>query len=126
MVCVISSNIVRNLAAECGFDLAGVAMPHPVPDFRRFRHWVDRGRAGEMRYLTDHRAEVRSDPANILPGVRSIICVGLVYNGPEPYSTRFAEPDRGWISRYAWGDDYHRVVREKLENLNCKLLEIEQ
>jgi epoxyqueuosine reductase len=123
---VINSNIVRNLAAECGFDLAGVAMPHPVPDFGRFRHWVDRGLAGEMRYLTDHRAEVRRDPARVLPGVRSIICVGLVYNGPEPYSTEFTDPDRGWISRYAWGEDYHRVVREKLEELNGKLLKIEQ
>jgi epoxyqueuosine reductase len=123
---VINSNIVRNLAAECGFDLAGVAMPHPAPDFGRFLRWVDRGLAGEMRYLTDHRAEVRSDPARLLPGVRSIICVGLVYNGPEPYSTRFSDPERGWISRYAWGEDYHGVVRGKLENLNCKLLKIEQ
>lgn len=126
MVCVVNSNIVRNLAAECGFDLAGVATPYPVPDFGRFRHWVDRGLAGEMRYLTDHRAEVRSDPARLLPGVRSIICVGLVYNGPEPYSTRFADPERAWISRYAWGRDYHRLVREKLENLTCKLLNIHQ
>ena len=126
MVCVINSNIVRNLAAECGFDLAGVAMPHPAPNFGRFLHWVDRGLAGEMSYLTDHRAEVRSDPARLLPGVRSIICVGLVYNSPEPYSTRFSDPERGWISRYAWGEDYHRVVREKLDALNCKLLEIEQ
>jgi epoxyqueuosine reductase len=126
MVFVINSSIVRHLAAECGFDLAGVAMPYPVPDFGRFRHWVDWGLAGEMGYLTDHRAEVRNDPARLLPGVRSIICVGLVYNGPEPYSTRFDDPERGWISRYAWGDDYHNVVREKLESLNCKLMEIEQ
>jgi epoxyqueuosine reductase len=125
MVCVVNSNIVRNLAAECGFDLAGVAMPSPPLDFHRFRHWVDRGLAGEMRYLTDHRAEVRSDPTRLLPGVRSIICVGLVYNGPEPYSTGFTDPERAWISRYAWGEDYHRLVREKLEKLTCKLLEIE-
>jgi len=126
MVFVINSSIVRNLAAECGFDLAGVAMPYPVPDFGRFRDWVDRGLAGEMRYLTDHRAEVRNDPARLLPGVRSIICVGLVYNGLEPYSTRFDDPERSWISRYAWGDDYHRVVREKLKGLKRKLLEIRQ
>jgi epoxyqueuosine reductase len=124
-VFVINSNLVRNLAAECGFDLAGVALPNPVPDFDRFRHWVNRGLAGEMRYLTDHRAEARSDPARLLPGVRSIICTGLVYNGPEPYSTRFADPERGWISRYAWGDDYHLVLREKLESLASKLMQTE-
>jgi epoxyqueuosine reductase len=78
-----------------------------------------------MLYLTDHRADLRSNPAQLLPDVRSIICVGLVYNGPEPHSTRFADPERAWISRYAWGEDYHRIVRDKLEVLNCKLLEIE-
>lgn len=122
----INSRIVRHLAAQCGFDLAGVAMPHPAPDFGRFRHWVERGLAGEMRYLTDQRAEARNDPAQLLRDVRSVICVGLVYNGPEPYSTRFADPERAWISRYAWGEDYHDIVRAKLENLKCKLLEIKQ
>ena len=122
----INSRVVHNLATECGFDLAGVTTPNPAPDFGRFRHWIARGLAGEMRYLTDHRADARSDPKSLLPGVRSIICVGLVYNGPEPYSTRFADPERAWISRYAWGADYHDSVRTKLENLNRKLLEIEQ
>jgi epoxyqueuosine reductase len=79
-----------------------------------------------MRYLTDHRAEIRSHPARLLPDVRSIICVGLVYNGPEPYSTRFADPERAWISRYAWGADYHNSLRIKLEDLNRKLLKLEQ
>jgi epoxyqueuosine reductase len=120
----ISGHIVHHLAAECGFDLVGVAAPDPVPDFGRFQRWVGRGLAGEMRYLTDHRAEVRSDPSQLLPGLRSVICVGLVYNGPEPYSTGFADPERAWISRYAWGDDYHGVIRTKLEDLNRKLLEI--
>ena len=125
----INSRIIHHLAAECGFDLAGVVAapqaPRQAPDFARFRHWADRGLAGEMRYLTDHRADVRSDPGRLLPGVRSIICVGLVYNGPQPCSTRFADPERAWISRYAWGEDYHDVVRAKLEVLNHKLLEIE-
>jgi len=123
---MVNSRIVRNLAADCGFDLAGVTRPHPTPDFGRFRHWVERGLAGEMRYLADHRADVRGDPAHLLPGVESIICVGLVYNGPEPYSTRFADPERAWISRYAWGADYHNALRAKLEEFNRKLLEIEQ
>ncbi|HEX4277069.1 MAG TPA: tRNA epoxyqueuosine(34) reductase QueG [Bryobacteraceae bacterium] len=121
----INSRIVRHLAAECGFELAGVATAAPPPHFRRFQDWVNRGLAGEIRYLTDHRAAIRNDPAQLLPGVRSIICVGLIYNGPEPYSTAFAEPDRAWISRYAWGKDYHDVIRVKLESLRCKLLQLE-
>ncbi|HEX4138022.1 MAG TPA: tRNA epoxyqueuosine(34) reductase QueG [Bryobacteraceae bacterium] len=123
---MVNSRIVRHLAAKCGFSLAGIVRPVPAPDFGRFRNWADRGLAGEMRYLTDHRAEVRSDPGQLLPGLKSIICVGLVYNGPEPYSVCFAEPERAWISRYAWGDDYHGIIRAKLASLRSKLLEIEQ
>ncbi len=121
----ISSRLVRDLAVECGFGLAGIAAPGPSPDFARFRDWVDRGLAGGMRYLTDHRADVRNNPEHLLPGVRSIICVGLLYNGPEPYSTEFSDPERAWISRYAWGEDYHGVIRAKLESLAGKLLQSE-
>jgi epoxyqueuosine reductase len=121
----ITANIVRNLAAEYGLGPVGIAPAGESPDFGRFRRWVDRGLAGEMRYLTDHRADVRSDVRNLLPEARSIICAGLVYNGPEPYSTRFDDPERAWISRYAWGDDYHDILRAKLESLLRKLLQIE-
>jgi len=120
----INSRAIRHLAADCGFDLAGVAAAGPAPDFDRFQRWGTRGLAGEMGYLTDHRAAIRSDPAQLLPGARSIICVGLVYNGPEPYSTGFGDPDRAWISRYAWGDDYHDILREKLEVFRDKLLKL--
>ena len=69
-----------------------------------------------MGYLADHRAEVREDPRRLLPSVRSIVCVGKVYNWPAPYSTAFDPLVNGdtcaWVSRYAWGDDYHDVMRE--------------
>jgi epoxyqueuosine reductase len=78
-----------------------------------------------MRYLTDHRAAVRSDPAHLLPGVRAIICVGLVYNGPQPLSTEFSDVERAWISRYAWGEDYHRLLRTRLETLAHNLCEVQ-
>ena len=122
----LNSHIIRHLAAECGFELVGIALPRPVPDFSRYTNWVDRGLAGEMRYLTDHRAGIRFDPEHLLQGVRSIVCVGLIYNGPEPRSTQFTDPERAWISRYAWGDDYHRVARVKLEELARKMLEVEE
>jgi epoxyqueuosine reductase len=121
----VNSRLIRDLAAECGFALAGVAAPRPVPDFARFRDWVDRGLAGDMRYLTDHRASLRSDAEHLLAGVRSIMCVGMLYDGPEPCSTAFSDPERAWISRYAWGEDYHAAIREKLEELARKLLALE-
>ncbi len=121
----ITANVVRDLAAEVGFDAAGVAGVANVPDFDRFRDWVERGLAGEMGYLTDHRAGLRGDPEALLPGVKSVLCVGLVYNGPEPYSTEFTDRERAWISRYAWGEDYHGLMRAKLRAFAGKLLEIE-
>ena len=108
-----TGEIVKRLARECGFELAGVASPLPVPDFDRYQGWVEKGFAGEMRYLTDRRAEVRRDPRNLLESARSIICLGKLYNTPDPGRT----PEDGIISRYAWGDDYHRVMRDGLERL---------
>ncbi len=65
----------------------------------------------------DHRAEIRSDPRRLLPSARSIICVGKVYNWPLPYTADFSDDTRAWISRYAWGDDYHEVMREGMKRL---------
>ncbi len=100
---------VRRLAQECGFELAGVAAAEPLRDFDRYREWTEKGFAGEMRYLTDRRAEVRRDPRNLLESARSILCVGKLYNTEGPSD--------GAVSRYAWGEDYHRVMREGLERL---------
>ncbi len=76
-----------------------------------------------MGYLTDRRGEIRNDPRALLSSARSVICVGKLYNGPQPYSTRFRRSELAWISRYAWGDDYHEVVRGGLERLAGRLLE---
>jgi epoxyqueuosine reductase len=102
-----------------GFDLCGVVRPENFPELSRMPEWLDRGYAGEMKYLTDPR---RSDPQSVLEGVRSVIVCALNYNTAKPYSTAATahagggEP-RGWISRYAWGRDYHEVLREKLESM---------
>lgn len=123
---VVTSRLVRELAAEYGFAAAGVTGPDAPLDFERYRGWVDRGLGGEMRYLTDHRAEIRNRPADLLPGLRSIICVGMQYNGPEAYSTEYSDAELGWIARYAWGEDYHATVRANLELMARRLLETEE
>jgi len=114
-------NEAKRLARECGFELAGIASAVPSPDMERYRDWVDRGMAGSMEYLTDRRAEIRSDPRQLLESARSIICVGKLYNGLAPCSTEFSSDALGWISRYAWGEDYHDVMRRGLEQLAAKL-----
>jgi len=113
---------IKRLARDCGFELAGVTPAEPLPDdSRRYLDWVERGMAGAMGYLTDRRATVRTDPKLLLASARSIICVGKLYNGPQPRSTEMTEAGLGWISRYAWGDDYHHVMRRGLEQLAAKL-----
>jgi epoxyqueuosine reductase len=104
-----------------GFDLCGVAPVDNAADgeLARFPEWLARGYAGEMNYLNDLR---RGDPSLVLDGARSLIVVGLNYNSEHPYSTDVLASDsgdspRGWISRYAWGDDYHSVLTGKLEAL---------
>lgn len=112
---------IQRLAAECGFELAGVARAGAAPDAERYLDWVRRGMAGEMGYLTDRRAEMREDATLLLPGARSVICVGKLYNGPEPRSTEISDAELAWISRYAWGQDYHDVLHRGLRALAEKL-----
>jgi epoxyqueuosine reductase len=106
-------------ARALGFDLCGVAPTADFEELARIPEWLERGYAGEMRYLEDPR---RRSPAAALEGARSVIVCALNYNTPLPHSTELPfpaddTPPRGWISRYAWGDDYHRVLGEKLEAL---------
>jgi epoxyqueuosine reductase len=101
-----------------GFDLCGVVRAEKFPELERTPEWLARGYAGEMKYLEDPR---RSDPQTAMPGIRSVI-VGLVnYNTGRPLSVDAApaaeRAPSGWISRYAWGDDYHDVLRERLDGL---------
>jgi epoxyqueuosine reductase len=117
----LTSAIIRELASACGFELAGVARAEPLPERAWYHEWVASGFAGEMRYLTDRRADVRDDPRNLLPSARSVIVVGKLYNTPWPYSTKFTDAERAWISRYAWADDYHDVLRRGLEQLRDAL-----
>jgi epoxyqueuosine reductase len=110
---------IEALARVEGFDLCGVVRPENFLELLRVPEWLDRGYAGEMKYLTDPR---RSDPQRVLEGLRSAIVCALNYNTTKPYSTAAAaqagsDQLRGWISRYAWGQDYHEVLREKLESM---------
>jgi epoxyqueuosine reductase len=119
---LITPQVVANLAAGCGFELAGVAPAEPLADYSRYAEWVDARMAGHMSYLTDHhRAGLRADPRLLLPSARAVIVVGKLYNTEAPRSTDARASDCGWISRYAWGENYHEVMREGLAQLAGKL-----
>ncbi|MCI0410155.1 MAG: tRNA epoxyqueuosine(34) reductase QueG [Acidobacteria bacterium] len=105
-----------------GFDRVGVAPADEAFDLDRISAWLDRGYAGEMDYLKNpKRRDACPDKAGaraLLPSARSVICCALVYDTSHPRSTETPpDPERGWVSRYAWGDDYHLVMEEKLEVL---------
>jgi epoxyqueuosine reductase len=125
---------IAERARAFGFDLCGVApisgensasMGTPAdastasfPELDRLPEWLARGYGGEMGYLHDSR---RTDPKRVLEGARSLIVVALNYNSPprSAASPEYADSEspRGWISRYAWGDDYHEVMQQKLQAL---------
>ena len=127
-------------ARALGFDLCGVAAvalagasgsgtEAALEELARLPEWLARGYAGDMKYLNDPR---RADPSLILAEARSLIVVALNYNTDYPYSTdappgsisagaalaeSINDSPRGWISRYAWGDDYHEILSLKLAAL---------
>jgi epoxyqueuosine reductase len=111
-------------ATALGFDLCGVVRADKFPELDLAREWLARGYAGEMKYLADER---RSNPHNAMPGIHGVIVCALNYNSPAPRSvdalaSERPEP-RGWISRYAWGQDYHEVLKHKLQTLARSLPE---
>jgi epoxyqueuosine reductase len=116
---------VQARAKELGFDLCGVVSAGKFPELEHTEEWLARGFAGEMKYLSDPRRR-RADGA--FPNVRSVIVCALNYNTSLPSSTDVnhlpneGEP-RGWISRYAWGADYHEVLEARLSELTAALRE---
>lgn len=113
--------IVKSIARECGFELAGIALADPPDDFFRYQQWIAQGHAGEMGYLAGRRGEIRADVRQLLPGAKSVICVGKLYNQPASSTPS----GHGIVSRYAWGSDYHDTMRAGLDRLAARLQAIE-
>lgn len=106
-------------AKGIGCDRCGVVGAEKFPELENTQDWLERGYAGEMKYLSDPR---RGDPRGAMPGVRSVIVCLLNYNTEYPLSVDARLPaqqddPRGWMSRYAWGGDYHEVLKERLQAL---------
>jgi epoxyqueuosine reductase len=107
-------------AKQVGFDLCGIAAARDLADLEHRDEWLARGYAGEMRYLHDAR---RADPARVMPEAQSVIVCAVNYNAGRALSVESAaqaavdSTARGWVSRYAWGDDYHEVIGAMLARL---------
>jgi len=123
------SGLAKAAAQRAGFDLAGVAtLEDPnFPELARFGEWVERGHAGEMEYLKARDDEGRLKRASVrvaAPWARSVIVCAKSYDSPQALSTECAEPDRGWISRYAWTrEDYHDTILRRLRKVEADLVQ---
>ena len=108
---------IRAAAREIGFDLVGVTAPDIEEATQRaYRDWLKRTYQGSMAYLA-RNAEKRLDPRRLVPSVKSIICLGVSY-----YQTvKSCGEDSGRVALYAWGRDYHRVIKEMLRRLEERI-----
>ncbi len=106
---------LKSKARELGFDLCGIAPVDTFPELSFLREWLDRGYAGEMSWMS-RTASRRGDVREIVPGARSVVVTGTLYNTERPYSSE-VPAGTARVSRYAWGDDYHNVVTKRLDVL---------
>jgi epoxyqueuosine reductase len=106
-----------SFARQVGFDSCRIAACNPPAHATEFRDWLRQGAHGEMDYM-QRGEEKRCDPQNVLPGARSMVVLALNYFQGEEPPRRSQTAATGRIARYAWGDDYHDVIREKLDEID--------
>jgi len=109
---------VKARALDLGFDRVAIGPASPPEHGDAFRRWLEAGYAGTMGYLARRLGE-RLEPARVLAGARSVVCVALNYYQGG------AAPDPSWapVARYAWGRDYHDVMTPRLDALAAHLAE---
>ncbi|MGN7786757.1 tRNA epoxyqueuosine(34) reductase QueG [Niabella sp. 22666] len=109
---------VKQTAAQLGFDYCGIAKATPLDeDARRLEAWLNKGMHGQMKYMENH-FELRIDPTKLVPGARSVITLLLNYFPEEQQSDTAPK-----IAKYAYGNDYHEVIRAKLNEFLFMLRE---
>ncbi|HKQ76055.1 MAG TPA: tRNA epoxyqueuosine(34) reductase QueG [Blastocatellia bacterium] len=105
---------IKLKARQLGFDKVGIVPADALTEEgAQLREWLARGFHGQMSYMA-RDPQRRADPRLLLPSAKSVVSVALNYFRPEQHVD---DPDVGKISRYAWGDDYHDVMRDKLKSL---------
>lgn len=103
------TTIIKQTAAELGFAYCGIARAEKLDDdARRLETWLNKGMNGTMQYMENH-FDLRVDPAKLVPGAKTVITLMMNY-----YPAAKQEDDAPKISKYAYGKDYHEVIRNKL------------
>ena len=119
---------LRFVADRLGFDDCRVASAERAPHADEYLAWVDAGMAGDMTWL-ERNLERRCDPREVLPGARSIVCLALNYfpgdhprgGNISPQEDLSMPPPDYRIARYAWNDDYHDLIEDKLKDLDLAM-----
>src|SRR5215204_5492815 len=106
------TDLVKKFAHELGFDYCGIAKAHPLDeDARRLETWLQKGMHGGMQYMENY-FDLRIDPSKLVHGAKSVITLLLNY-----FPARQQTSDSLKIAKYAYGNDYHEVIRSKLKTL---------
>jgi len=107
---------IKAYAREIGFDVAAIGRAESYPRARRVLE--ERRAHGRYPAFTEPDIALRCDPRRLLPSARSVIALGVSYLTPHrSRATRAGDDPRGQLSRYAWGQDYHPVLRERMQKL---------
>lgn len=110
---------VKEIARAIGFDHCGIAKAARLDDdAKRLEQWLNKGLHGEMKYMENH-FDMRVDPTKLVPGAKSVITLMYNYFPPENQT-----PNSPKIAKYAYGKDYHLVIREKLHEFIFKIREV--
>jgi len=105
---------IRSKASELGFDKVGIVRAEPLQEENKnLKEWLGKGYHGEMKWM-EREPEKRADPGILFPGAKSLIVLAMNYYTPHKHEENSA---KGKISRYAWGDDYHDLIKDKLWEL---------
>ena len=107
---------IQSRAQELGFELVGITPATESQTIQRYREWIENGYAGEMGYLERH-LPLKEDTRTLLEEAKSVISLAMNYYTLDPPNELVDDPSRGQISRYAWGEDYHDVIRSRLLEL---------
>lgn len=108
---------IKKKAHQVGFQLVGVTTPEPPPHLDVYARWLENGYHAEMDWIASQRAqERRADPLLILPECKSILVAGIRYPIPDPELHQNYQQG-GKIGSYAWGDDYHDDLPERLSTI---------
>ncbi len=107
---------IHTRANELGFELVGITPAVQSETVARYRQWIENGYAGKMGYLERH-LPLKADVRQLLAEAKSVISLAMNYYTLDPPKALAEDPARGQISRYAWGDDYHDVIRQRLSEL---------